>query len=310
MDKTEPKTKQSPINPEFVERYQLELQKNPRSRVFAPLAEAYRKMGLHAEGLRICKLGLQANQDFAGGYVAYAKLLLETRDFEEALIQLQSAVRLSADNLLAQSLMGEVLLELRQPKEALKAFKMVLFLNPNDEKALSAVRKWEFLTADEFDDEVFQMHPVFKTDPQLPVPPREFGARSPAITKDQPFEERRQKDIDRAISLADAFTIRNDLPSAIEILENAHRALGGAVEIEHRLQLLARRTQVTPAQTETAFDDALPQESELELAVENEPEFYAGSPAQSEASHQEPDPSREARLRLFLQRINERRFPL
>ena len=34
------------VNPEFVERYQLELARDPRSRVFAALSEAYRKMGL------------------------------------------------------------------------------------------------------------------------------------------------------------------------------------------------------------------------------------------------------------------------
>jgi hypothetical protein len=31
---------------ELLERYQILLEKDPRSQVFAPLAEAYRKMGL------------------------------------------------------------------------------------------------------------------------------------------------------------------------------------------------------------------------------------------------------------------------
>ena len=44
----------NPVNPEFVERFQIMYQKDPNSRVFAPLAECYRKMGLLDEALRLC----------------------------------------------------------------------------------------------------------------------------------------------------------------------------------------------------------------------------------------------------------------
>ena len=63
----------STVNPEFVERYQIEFEKNPRSRIFAPLAEAYRQMGLIDEALKVCANGVQNHPDFAGGRVAYAR---------------------------------------------------------------------------------------------------------------------------------------------------------------------------------------------------------------------------------------------
>ncbi|RYZ63286.1 MAG: tetratricopeptide repeat protein, partial [Proteobacteria bacterium] len=156
------KPTQASINPEFVERYQLELNKNPRSRVFAPLAEAYRKMGLLEEAKRICRFGTQAHPDFAGGHVAYAKVLLDLKNPGEALKHLEAAAKLSPDNLLAHNLLGETLIEVRRPKEALKAFKMVLFLDPDNARATQAVRKWEFLTADEYSEDVFAMKPIFK----------------------------------------------------------------------------------------------------------------------------------------------------
>lgn len=214
------------VNPEFVERYQLEYQKNPKSKVFAPLAEAYRKMGLLDEAYRICKLGVSLHPEFAGGRVALAKVLLDRKKPQEALTQLENAVNLSPDNLLAHMLMGETLLELRRPKDALKAFKMVLFLNPSDERAKSAVRKWEFLTAEEYDDEAFSMRPLFR------------GKEEPAQAS-----ERVKRTLERALSLADAFTVRNDLLAAIEVLENAQRQLGPLPDIENRLRLLNKRTQ-------------------------------------------------------------------
>src|SRR5882757_1022853 len=123
------------VNSEFVERYQLELAKNPRSRVFASLAEAYRKMGLIDEAKRICRFGTEAHPDFAGGHVAYAKVLLDLKAPAEALTHLEKATKLSPDNLLAHNLLGETLIQLRRPKDALKAFKMVLFLDPENTRA-------------------------------------------------------------------------------------------------------------------------------------------------------------------------------
>ena len=42
-----------------LEKYLKEYQENPRSRVFAPLAEAYRKSGLIDEAIDICREGLE-----------------------------------------------------------------------------------------------------------------------------------------------------------------------------------------------------------------------------------------------------------
>jgi tetratricopeptide (TPR) repeat protein len=230
------------VNLEFIERFQLEYKKNPRSRVFAPLAEAYRKMGMLEEAHRLCLRGVQIHPDFAGGRVAFAKVLLEMGKDEGALTQLEKAIHTSPENLLAHSLMGEVLIKLRRPKEALKSYKMVLFLNPNDEKARQTVQKWEFLSADEYEDELFAMKPVFRmkdqsTDPKIRIPPEE------PLLEPISVNPQKAKALERATSLADAFTIRGDLERAIQLLVQARSQLGPASEIERRLELLARRTE-------------------------------------------------------------------
>lgn len=272
------------INHEFIERYQLELEKNPRSRVFAPLSEAYRKMGLIEEAVNICRIGVQANPDFAGGRVAYAKILLEKKAYQEALTQLEKAVHLSPDNLLAHSLMGDILIELRRPREALKAYKMVLFFSPDNERARAAVRKWEFLTAEEFEDEEFAMRPVFRG----PITIANTNEKKSGNASEEPNPERRAREIERAISLADAFTVRNDLQAAMELLEKAIKTLGSTPELENRLNLLSRRTQTFVA------------DEEEEVEIDSQDLSTSASPSTVD--------QRRQILESFLRRINERRL--
>lgn len=310
------------INPEFVERYQLELNKNPRSRVFAPLAEAYRKMGLLEEAKRICRFGTQAHPDFAGGHVAFAKVLLDLKNPEEALKHLEAAAKLSPDNLLAHNLLGETLIEVRRPKEALKAFKMVLFLDPDNTRANQAVRKWEFLTADDYGDDVFSMKPIFKddsakenaeeaVDEELRDLLTESGfspkSNSGSSVKDMrmDLQVRHQRALERAVSLADAFTVRNDLDAALKVLEDARRLLGPMNEIESRHKLLLKRIDAYKDQDD--FDDDVDEEDEADFSrVEVAPEalempFDPDAPVPLGSSRK-----REV-LELLLQRINTRR---
>lgn len=299
------------VNPEFVERYQLELSRNPRSRVFAALAEAYRKMGLLEEAKRICRFGCQAHPDFAGGHVAYAKVLLDLKALPEALTHLEAAARLSPDNLLAHTLMGETLIELRRPKDALKAFKMVLFLDPENARANQAVRKWEFLTADEYGQDVFSMKPIFqepsekenKADDELDelmtqagIDPAKLEAATPKDSRSESrldLQARHQRALERAVSLADAFTVRNDLHAALQVLEDARRLLGPMGEIENRYRLLNKRLEIIGDESEDDADDEL-----------ESPSFETKDEVELPKTE---TPSRRAKLEMLLRRINDRR---
>jgi len=127
----------------FIERYQILYEKDPDSKVFAPLAEAYRRMGLVDEAIDLALRGVEKHPHFASGRVALGKCFAQKGLFDKAVEQLQAAVDLSPENLLAHQLLAECYLKIKSKNLALNSFKMVLFLNPNDEKAAVRVRKLE-----------------------------------------------------------------------------------------------------------------------------------------------------------------------
>lgn len=230
--KGEPGRTEGPLpNAEFIERCQIEYDRNPGSRVFAPLSEAYRRMGLINEGFELASRGVRLHPDFAAGRIAYARILITKGAHQDALEQLARAAELSPDNILAFQLLGETYLELRRPKDALAAFKMVLFLNPLHERAQKMVRKWEFLTADEYEDEDFEWTP--NDQESLPEV-------APVETK-KTDSKKADREAYRAISIADALTVRNDLEGAFAVLGRTIRVLGNRPDLEQRLTLLGRR---------------------------------------------------------------------
>ncbi len=132
-------------DPKKIEELQLVLLKNPRSPVFASLSEAYRKMGLLEEALEVTTRGIKHNPEYISGLVAHAKILFELKDYRQTLKILSKVRLLKPENILALRLLGHSHIKLRQHREALRAFKQLLILIPNDESAIQFIKKWEFL---------------------------------------------------------------------------------------------------------------------------------------------------------------------
>src|SRR5215211_6978494 len=107
--------------------YLKKYQDDPTSRVFAPLAEAYRKSGLIDEAIEIAREGLRIHPNFVGGRVALARALFEKNLFEEVIEELQVIIRDVPDNLVAQRLMADSSLMLGRITDALGAYKMLLY---------------------------------------------------------------------------------------------------------------------------------------------------------------------------------------
>ncbi len=129
----------SPIIYSYLKKYQ----EDPTSRVFAPLAEAYRKAGLVDEAIEIAREGLQVHPNFVGGLVALARALFDKKLYEEVITELTPIIQDVPDNLVAQRLLAESCLMLGRVAEALGAFKMLLYFSPGDEETAELVRELE-----------------------------------------------------------------------------------------------------------------------------------------------------------------------
>lgn len=268
---------EKPVDTALVEKYQLMLEKDPNSLVFAPLVDAYRKMGLMDQAVEEGVRGVRQHPKFASGRIALARVLIERIQFAEAVKQLEEAVRLSPENILAFQLLADCLVKLKRPKEALKSYKMVLFLNPKDEKAQASVKKLESVTADEFEEELFQMLPLnpLQKDEEPDI------SLSPIEDDNSQTSQSDSSSLDRAVSLVDAFIVRNDFEKAAQVLSQYEPYHPQAPELIKRRKLINQISDY--------------EEPEQPTQVEPPP------PSRKESAHKR----KIKKLELFLARIDD-----
>lgn len=211
------------MNAETIEEYRKVLDKDPNSKVFAPLAEALRENREFSQAEYIAWHGIKRHPQFAGGYVTLGRILSDQSKHTEALPILQKATELDPQNLLALQLLGNTYLQMEMTKEALKTFKMVLFLNPSSEKAKKAVQKLESFSAEEFEEDMFQYsRPNVRRDQS-------------DVINTSPMDE---IELERKLSLVDALIVRNQYDRAHEALKELNSRLPGHPQIQERFELL------------------------------------------------------------------------
>lgn len=214
----------------MVEDFSKLLAKDPNSKAFAPLAEALREMEKYSEAENVAVSGIKRHPGYVGGYVALGRIMMDQSRFKEAGPILKKANELDPQNLLALQLYAQFLIQIQQPKDALKIFKRILFLNPQSEKASLAVRKLESLTADEFEEDIFQYQKL-STDQVI--------LESKRLDQDQHNKQPiATGEIERRLSLVDALIVRNEIERAKSVLEELSQRSPGHREIIKRFELL------------------------------------------------------------------------
>ena len=167
-------------DPSLMKKYLTIYKKNPRSKVFALLADLYRKQGIVDKAFNICKAGLKEHPQFALGHVALALILLDINKLELAAESLEKAIDLAPENIFAHKLLGQTWLKLKNPEKTLQAYKMVLFLEPGNKNAENIINKLELTTATHYDktgfsfktlEEVTQYTAVKSSDTEDKEPP-------------------------------------------------------------------------------------------------------------------------------------------
>jgi len=113
-----------------LERYLRIYQENPDSRVFAPLADMYRRLARYREAEQICREGLQRHPYYAGGKVALAYILFDTGRLPEAYQEINSVVTYYPDNLMARKIMVRVLGMMGDTSKARREYEALVQLAP------------------------------------------------------------------------------------------------------------------------------------------------------------------------------------
>jgi len=126
------------LSPLFL-KYQSDFEKNPRSKVFAPLAEAYRKIGMHDKAMEILGSGIRYNPGYVMGYLGMSSCYYDLKQYNMAYTTLRPFVETNRDNLRLQRLFADTCMSLSRKDEALETLKYLLFVNPKDKEVAKLV---------------------------------------------------------------------------------------------------------------------------------------------------------------------------
>ncbi len=127
----------------LIAKYEGQLERDPRSRVFAPLAEAYRKVGLIENAFKVLQKGIRYNPDYLLGYLTLAQCYIDKGEYPLSYSTLRPLAPLHRDNIRLQNLFAVSAEKTGNKSEALDTFKYLLFLQPKDDKVAYHVQRLE-----------------------------------------------------------------------------------------------------------------------------------------------------------------------
>jgi tetratricopeptide (TPR) repeat protein len=119
------------------------ISRDPKSKLFVPLAEEYKKAGDIEMAVHVLLEGLKQNPSYVTARSFLGRLLMEKGDLVGAQKEFEEVVKAIPDNLLAQKKLGDLYALQKNPSEALKHYKIVVALNPGDEELVSLVADLE-----------------------------------------------------------------------------------------------------------------------------------------------------------------------
>ncbi len=171
--------------------------KNPHSKVFAPLAESFRKLGMIDDAMKILKEGIRHHPGYTLGYIVLANCYYDQQKFELTYNTLRPIISQNADNISLQKIFAQACIHLGHLEEALDTYKYLLFMSPKDKIFATEVKRLE--------DDLMVGHKKLTLEqiikaPNLPAisaPPTQdddwvqvnFGGKEPPAEKALPVEE-------------------------------------------------------------------------------------------------------------------------
>jgi tetratricopeptide (TPR) repeat protein len=130
-------SQKSTANAMEIDRLATQLAKDPHSKAFLPLAEAYCKVGMWEEAVSVLEHGLKHYPGFITAMVVLGRAYDQLKRPTMARAVLEGAVKLSPDNLRAHRTLIKIYAAQGLTQDALKSCGVILSLHPRDEEAMS-----------------------------------------------------------------------------------------------------------------------------------------------------------------------------
>jgi tetratricopeptide (TPR) repeat protein len=117
--------------------------KSPESRLFAPLADAYRKNGELDKAIEICERGLDRHPSYASAHVVLGKCYYDKGATERARSEFLRVIELDAENLVALKFLGDIQLAEGDQGSAVRYYEQLLAIDPTNEEVARSLGELE-----------------------------------------------------------------------------------------------------------------------------------------------------------------------
>lgn len=117
------------LSPE-IEKLSERLAKDPKSLVFSPLANAYRKNNMIDEAIEILQKGLALHPNYASARTVLGRCYVDKRMYEMAKVEFNKAIESDPQNIVVLESLGKVYKTLSQYEEACRIYKKLLEIDP------------------------------------------------------------------------------------------------------------------------------------------------------------------------------------
>lgn len=109
--------------------------KDPKSRIFVQLADAYRKSSMIDEALEILNKGLQHHPDYGLAHLILGKCYYDKRMYEQAKDSFKKTLSLDQQNIVALRMLAQVCATTKDEQGQIDAYKGLIAIDPFDAQA-------------------------------------------------------------------------------------------------------------------------------------------------------------------------------
>ncbi len=117
--------------------------KEPKSRIFVQLADAYRKNNMIDEALEVLKQGLQYHPQYPLAYLILGKCYFDKRMYAQSKDALEKTIEFDPINVVALRMLAQVCETLKDEACQLRAYKGIVSVDPSDEMARNKLQALE-----------------------------------------------------------------------------------------------------------------------------------------------------------------------